>query len=279
VAEALRIRTPSGIPGDHAAHRRLLHHHRPRPRRPARLSRQGHLDHRRTHRGPRLHRPELLNRRSCPRRETPMRTGRRIRRPFTHGGRSPDDTASLCWRGLRSTVGDRPIRVLLAEDQDLVRAGFPLLLDVADDPQVVGQACDGSQAVSQALTHRPDVVLMDIACRSSTASPPPASSPPPPGWTGADPDPEHLRHRVLHRQCRPRRRELGSYVATHNTRRGASEHLADSPIANAKSSPSSRDPHPSGFHCGGSSPAGLGVTERQICDCGVTGPRPPARCL
>ncbi|HLL68206.1 MAG TPA: response regulator transcription factor [Micromonosporaceae bacterium] len=54
------------------------------------------------------------------------------------------------------------IRVLLADDQVLVRAGFRALLDSADDITVVGEAATGGQAI--ALTHelRPDVVLMDI---------------------------------------------------------------------------------------------------------------------
>jgi DNA-binding NarL/FixJ family response regulator len=54
------------------------------------------------------------------------------------------------------------IRVLLADDQALVRAGFRALLDAQDDIQVVGEAADGDEAVSLALEHRPDVVLMDI---------------------------------------------------------------------------------------------------------------------
>jgi DNA-binding NarL/FixJ family response regulator len=59
-------------------------------------------------------------------------------------------------------VTGRCIRVLLADDQELVRAGFALLLDVEDDLRVAGQATDGAQAVSMAIAHRPDVVLMDI---------------------------------------------------------------------------------------------------------------------
>ncbi|MFD6097953.1 response regulator [Nocardiopsis flavescens] len=54
------------------------------------------------------------------------------------------------------------IRVLLADDQALVRAGFRALLDSADDIQVVAEAADGGEAVRLARAERPDVVLMDI---------------------------------------------------------------------------------------------------------------------
>jgi DNA-binding NarL/FixJ family response regulator len=54
------------------------------------------------------------------------------------------------------------IRVLLADDQALVRAGFRALLDAQDDIEVVGEAGDGDEAVQLARRHRPDIVLMDI---------------------------------------------------------------------------------------------------------------------
>ncbi|GAB1516106.1 response regulator [Actinophytocola sp. KF-1] len=54
------------------------------------------------------------------------------------------------------------IRVLLADDQTLVRAGFRSILDGEDDIEVVGEAGDGAEAVRTATALRPDVVLMDI---------------------------------------------------------------------------------------------------------------------
>jgi len=54
------------------------------------------------------------------------------------------------------------IRVLLADDQQLIRAGFRALLAAEDDIEVVAEAADGHQAVALAAEHRPDVVLMDV---------------------------------------------------------------------------------------------------------------------
>ncbi|MGH3320286.1 MAG: response regulator [Streptosporangiaceae bacterium] len=56
----------------------------------------------------------------------------------------------------------RPIKVLLADDQELVRTGFKVLLDVEDDVEVVGETADGAETVALARATRPDVVLMDI---------------------------------------------------------------------------------------------------------------------
>jgi DNA-binding NarL/FixJ family response regulator len=54
------------------------------------------------------------------------------------------------------------IRVLLADDQVLVRAGFRMLLESADDIAVVGEAANGGTAVALVREHAPDVVLMDL---------------------------------------------------------------------------------------------------------------------
>ena len=55
-----------------------------------------------------------------------------------------------------------PVRVLVVDDQDMVRAGFRLLLEQVDDLSVVGEATDGEQALEQARRLEPDVVLMDV---------------------------------------------------------------------------------------------------------------------
>jgi DNA-binding NarL/FixJ family response regulator len=54
------------------------------------------------------------------------------------------------------------IRVLLVDDQALVRGGFRSILEGQDDIEVIGEAADGIEAVEQALQLKPDVVLMDI---------------------------------------------------------------------------------------------------------------------
>lgn len=54
------------------------------------------------------------------------------------------------------------IRVLLADDQALLRATFRILIDSCADMEVVAEATDGTEAVDLARTHRPDLVLMDI---------------------------------------------------------------------------------------------------------------------
>jgi DNA-binding NarL/FixJ family response regulator len=54
------------------------------------------------------------------------------------------------------------IRVLVVDDQQLVRTGFRMILDAEDDVEVVGEAGDGAEAVEHARSLDPDVVLMDI---------------------------------------------------------------------------------------------------------------------
>src|SRR6267378_2993817 len=54
------------------------------------------------------------------------------------------------------------IRVLIADDQALIRTGFRMLIDSADDLEVVGEATNGAEAVELAKATRADVILMDI---------------------------------------------------------------------------------------------------------------------
>ncbi len=56
----------------------------------------------------------------------------------------------------------RPIRVLVADDQELVRSGYKAILNTFPDIEVIGVAKDGKQAVDEALRRKPDVILMDI---------------------------------------------------------------------------------------------------------------------
>jgi DNA-binding NarL/FixJ family response regulator len=60
------------------------------------------------------------------------------------------------------TVRDRPVRVMLADDQPLLRRSLAMIIDSAPDLTVVGQAADGVQAVDVARAGRPDVILMDV---------------------------------------------------------------------------------------------------------------------
>jgi DNA-binding NarL/FixJ family response regulator len=59
-------------------------------------------------------------------------------------------------------VAGMSVRVVVADDQTLVRAGFRVLLERAPDIEVVAEAADGDEAIALTRAHRPDVVLMDI---------------------------------------------------------------------------------------------------------------------
>ena len=86
-------------------------------------------------------------------------TGVRARRP------APRRTAGRRrLPGARRTprAGTVVIRILLADDQALIRSGIRSLLEAEDDIEVVAEAADGQQAVALAAEHRPDIALMDI---------------------------------------------------------------------------------------------------------------------
>ena len=57
---------------------------------------------------------------------------------------------------------DRPIRVLLVDDHEIVRRGLAVFLDGFDDMELVGQAGDGEEALVCCRELKPDVVLMDL---------------------------------------------------------------------------------------------------------------------
>ena len=64
--------------------------------------------------------------------------------------------------GTTPSDSSAPIRVVLVDDQALVRAGFSMVIDSQDDLEVVGQAGDGEEAVAIIARVQPDVVLMDV---------------------------------------------------------------------------------------------------------------------
>ena len=73
---------------------------------------------------------------------------------MSHDGAAPDEATSA--------AGARPLRVLIADDQALVRAGFRMILEAQPDIRVVAEAADGEAAIRLARHFAPDVVLMDV---------------------------------------------------------------------------------------------------------------------
>ncbi|MGL5824828.1 MAG: response regulator [Nocardioides sp.] len=63
---------------------------------------------------------------------------------------------------MTTTPHQTPITVLLVDDEELVRSGFKLLLELEDGIEVVGEATNGADAVTQVRATRPDVIVMDI---------------------------------------------------------------------------------------------------------------------
>ena len=88
------------------------------------------------------------------------RTGNRARRP---AARRPEGRRRLPGPRRNPGAGHRVlIRILLADDQALIRSGIRSLLEAEDDIEVVAEATDGRQAVTLAAEHRPDIALVDI---------------------------------------------------------------------------------------------------------------------
>jgi DNA-binding NarL/FixJ family response regulator len=80
------------------------------------------------------------------------------------------------------------IRVLVVDDQELVRTGFCFILAAADGIAVAGDAADGRQAVQAAANLRPDVILMDVRMPEldgleATGRSPAVTAPPAPRWS------------------------------------------------------------------------------------------------
>ena len=61
-----------------------------------------------------------------------------------------------------TVVPPPPIRVLIVDDQRVIREGLTMMLSLLDDLEVVGTAVDGNDALRQIADHDPDVVLMDL---------------------------------------------------------------------------------------------------------------------
>jgi DNA-binding NarL/FixJ family response regulator len=98
------------------------------------------------------------------------------------------------------------IRLLLVDDQEMVRAGLRLILSAEDDLEIVGEAPDGRTGVEAARTLAPDVVLMDVrmpvmdgieATRQLTGGSSGSGEPAGPGGPAGGPDADGPAHRVL----------------------------------------------------------------------------------
>ena len=67
-----------------------------------------------------------------------------------------------------TNLGSKPVRVLLADDHKLVRAGFRAMLNSLGDLEIIGETGDGREALELIQKHRPDVALLDITMPSLT---------------------------------------------------------------------------------------------------------------
>ena len=147
-----------GTPRRRVTHRRGGHE---RPRDPAR---PGPQPRRHQHDRPARdrNRPDRLARTSAPVRRSHDRRPRRLRVPARSG---PAPGRGFAFRGRPAKASHRRtpmIRVLLVDDQHLVREGFARLLRDVPDIEVVGEAADGTSAVAQSLSTLPDLILMDV---------------------------------------------------------------------------------------------------------------------
>jgi len=77
------------------------------------------------------------------------------------------------------------IRVLLVDDQALIRSGIRALLEAEDDIEVIAEAADGQQGVALAREHQPDIALIDVQMPVLTASKRPGRSWPTAGSPGS----------------------------------------------------------------------------------------------
>lgn len=85
------------------------------------------------------------------------------------------------------------MRVLVADDQDLFRGGFAMILNAHEDISVVGEAADGAEAIAKAVELAPDLVLMDI--RMPNVDGVAATAEISPAHVGEGAGPDHVRRR------------------------------------------------------------------------------------